>query len=296
MKTITATALLLAAISLPASALTGIPEPGVIFYGKVTNNGGTAALPISSLSWTISEPGTGRMVQLELGSGVETTVRDGETWYIARLGFATTSVSGFSFDPLPDGTFPLSAAPVSYTRSVVTVNGSPAALSAPAAGTFPFPESGANPAHSRLERVDLSLSISNQALYDAWISTWFAEGDPRRLPEADPDNDGIRNLMERALGLNPNAPSVVPVSSGTTEILGQKYFTYTFRQPSNIPDAPLVPEISENLQTWESGNAFVTELQRTADGDALLITVRDVLPMNPTRKAFIRLRTTAARP
>ncbi len=280
-----------------ASAVTGIPEPGMVFYGRVTNAGSNTALAISSLSWSITEPGTGRIVQLSVGNGVEVVTYNSEPWFIARVPFQTTSVAGVSFDPLPAGTFALGSSPVSFDRSAVSVNGVAASIKSPSTSTSTFPESGITPStHSKLERVDLELASSNQSLYDSWISAYFPLGDPRGQLDKDPDNDGVSNLMERALGLNPNAPSIIPVSRGTTTISGQTYFTFTYRQPNNTPDASLAPEITTNLQSWASGPAAIVEVSNVPDGDARVITVRSSSPITTQSKAFIRLKAVPVRP
>lgn len=278
------------------SALTGIPEPGAIFYGKVTLAGSTAASAISSISWTITEPGTGRMVELSVGSGIELSSHNGESWFIARVPFQTTNVIGFAFDPLPAGTFALSSNPVNFDRATVIVNSLPALLKAPAPTSFSLPESGISPAsHSRLERVDLEISGSFQALYDTWIAGYFPAGDSRALLDADPDNDGIKNLMERALGLNPNEFSAVPVANGTTTIEGLNYFTFSYFLPAAAPDAPLTPEISTDTQSWLSGAAVLMEISNVPERGGRLITVRGTVPMSQTHRAFIRLKATALR-
>lgn len=288
---------LLCFMSSQAFALPGIPEPGLIFYGRVTSTGANTSLPISSLSWSITEPGTGRIVQLSLGNGVEIVSHNSESWFVARVPFQTTVVSGISFDPLPSDTFALSGTSISYNRSAVTVNGTVASIKAPASATTSLPELGVSPTtHAKLERVDLEISVSNQALYDTWIASYFPSGDPRGQLNQDPDKDGISNLMERALGLHPNQPSVVPVSKGTISVSGQTYFTFTYWQAANTPDAPVVPEFSTNMQSWTSGPGAFVEVSNDLIGDGRRITVRSTSPMINQSKAFIRLKAVSARP
>lgn len=273
-----------------AVTLPGIPEPGLIFYGRVNNAGSTAALAISNLAWSITEPGTGRIVQLTVGNGIEIVSHNSESWYIARVPFQTTVVAGLSIDPLPANTFALSSTAISYNRSAVTVNGSVAAIKTPTSATTSLPELGVSPTtHGKMERVDLELTVSNQAMYDAWIGAYFPAGDSRRLPNADPDKDGIQNVMERALGLNPNASSVTPISSGKVSLSGQDYFTFTYRQASDASEISLIPEIAENLQNWSRGSASIVEISNVADGNARVITVRSAKSILQSPKAFIRL-------
>jgi hypothetical protein len=297
MKTSTLIIFILSSIYNQAFALTGIPEPGMVFYGRVTNTGSNTAIAISSLTWSITEPGTGKIVQLSLGNGIEIVNQNSEQWFIARVPFQTTSVPGIAFDSLPTDTFALSATPVSYDRATVSVNGVAAIIKSPSTTTASLPEIGVTPTtHSKLERVDLELSLSYQTMYDAWISGYFPLNDPRAREDQDPDHDGISNLMERALGLNPNATSIVPISCGSITLSGQTYFTFTYRQPTNTPDAPLTPEITTNLQTWYSGPGSIIEVSNVPNGEARLITVRSTTPMASTPKSFIRLKTEAVRP
>ena len=109
---------------------------------------------------------------------------------------------------------------------------------------------------------------------------------------ADPDNDGARNLMEYALGLNPRAgdadglPLVV-----VQQIGGQRYLSLRYRRVLFATDITYTVEVSGDLATWNSGLGFTVAVGSPVDnGDGTeTVTVRDVIPMDSTTTRFLRL-------
>ena len=151
----------------------GIPEPGLILFGTVTNsNGNVPAMP-SSLNWSITGGGSSSSVAAALVNV------NGQSFYIARVPFETRSVTGVGFFTTPN-TLPLNASSTAFTRAV-TVNGGAATISAPSLPTFTF--GGTD--RGRTERVNLTSALALPA-------------------DLDTDGDGIPDWAELIAGTNAN--------------------------------------------------------------------------------------------
>jgi regulation of enolase protein 1 (concanavalin A-like superfamily) len=135
--------------------------------------------------------------------------------------------------------------------------------------------------------------------YDAWAGQqWAGTGginDPNSISTADPDGDGIANLMEYALNLDPNVPGVIglPVQ-GTTNVGGNDYLTLTYTRVKSATDISYVVEVSGDLVTWNSGPSYTATVSVTdnPDGITQTVVVRDLVPMGSATSRFIRLKIT----
>lgn len=119
---------------------------------------------------------------------------------------------------------------------------------------------------------------------------------------ADPDRDGLANLVEYALGLNPLLPSSAH-SPATLNISGTPYLSMTFARRSPPAEVTYSVESSDDLApVWNLGpsysdlsdttsTAFGLEHQRTGT-DPLQITVRRTTPVTDSIRQFLRLRIT----
>jgi hypothetical protein len=110
---------------------------------------------------------------------------------------------------------------------------------------------------------------------------------------AAPAGDGIPNLLKYALNLAPFADgaSGLPVGS-VMAIGGSNYLTLTYTQVF-AADITYIPEVTGDLQTWNSGLPFVAPVSATPNGDGVTETVimRDVTPVGGTPQ-FMRLQVT----
>ena len=112
---------------------------------------------------------------------------------------------------------------------------------------------------------------------------------------ADPDGDGIPNLLEYALNLSPTTPGVTGLPTvGTTAIGGSTYLTLTFTKVIANTDISYVPQVSGDLATWNSGANYVAAVSTTNNMDNLTqtVVVRDLMPMTGAGQRFIRLAVT----
>jgi hypothetical protein len=110
---------------------------------------------------------------------------------------------------------------------------------------------------------------------------------------ADPDGDGIPNLAEYALGLNPKAPDATgaPVAS-IQNIGGSNYLTLTYRQVLYDTDISYNVQVSGDLVTWDCGAGFTAVVGSPIDnGDGTETwTIQDLVPSDSATARFIRLQ------
>lgn len=103
---------------------------------------------------------------------------------------------------------------------------------------------------------------------------------------ADPDGDGIRNVVEYALGLNALSPDRSSLPLGAVEnVGGENFLTLAVNRNTEATDAVLTVEVSSDLVIWDSGESHTTVISDTAD----LLKVRDNTPLTGAGKRFIRL-------
>lgn len=97
---------------------------------------------------------------------------------------------------------------------------------------------------------------------------------------ADPDGDGIPNLLEYAFGLLPKSADIPPVSQS----MDGDYLTLSATKNSAATDLIWSAETSENLENWGAA----TVITDTADH----FVARDTVAQSAAAKRFIRLRVT----
>lgn len=141
------------------------------------------------------------------------------------------------------------------------------------------------------------LELTEQTTVASGFATWCAmSGLPfaASAPTDDPDADGLPNLLEYALGMDPlNAGPVdgtSPDAAAVIDVGGLHYLSVQLPKNAEAPDAALVVEVSADLAMWQSGPAHTTVVTDTAE----TLRVRDNTPINQTSRRFIRVRATLA--
>lgn len=131
--------------------------------------------------------------------------------------------------------------------------------------------------------------------YQTWKSQNFSPEDllnPAISGDgADPDHDGLSNLMEFALGGDPNNsdPQLQPMSA-VTELSGSKNLEFTYLRRTTESGLAYLPETSSDLQSWNDDPAQFTTLSTTpADPGFEEVKIRLTAPIG-TDPTFIRLK------
>lgn len=126
--------------------------------------------------------------------------------------------------------------------------------------------------------------------YVSWADDHFGpDSDPAIAgPNADPDGDGLTNLLEYALGGDPRTanPDVLPFQD-VEHVAGQDYLTLTFTRPVDLNDLSYRVDASTDLVIWK---ATPVELRVTANGDGTeTVVYRDAEPVGQSGRRFLRL-------
>ena len=101
---------------------------------------------------------------------------------------------------------------------------------------------------------------------------------------ADPDHDGIPNLLEYAFGLNPLAAdrSGLPVV-GTATSGGSQYLTITYTQQAQSGDLTYNVQASTDMVNW-------TTITPTLSVNGNTVTATDPTALTPGVRRFLRVQ------
>ena len=127
-----------------------------------------------------------------------------------------------------------------------------------------------------------------------WRQTYFgtAENSGSAADNADPDGDGLVNLLEYAFNTNPKAPNGSPLSYAITG----GHLTVTLKRAHPAPtDISYLFEVADDLISgvWNSGPDYTTQtVTDNLDGSETVI-VTDLVAV-PSRAAhYLRVRVSA---
>jgi len=130
-----------------------------------------------------------------------------------------------------------------------------------------------------------------------WETTSFLPGDLADEAisgdAADPDADGVPNLVEFALGRDPKIPEGPASHANTTTEIGlSHYLSLSFTRRVDLGLVTLTPQASSNLTSWDSEPAPVLH-SNTDNGDGTQTVIyRDTVPVESAARRFLRIRAT----
>ena len=174
---------------------------------------------------------------------------------------------------------------------------------ATSAGSGNFPNITVTASNGTLPDAQQTFSLSAVTRVANYLGSFGLSGGNAALT-FDYDLDGISNLMEYALGLNPTVanPAGLPIAT-IKNYSGTNYLSMTFTRSSVATDLTYTVQGSSDLINWSdlassvggaptTGAGFVSE---TGAAPLITVEVRDTVPSNgtPGLKRFMRLKVTA---
>ena len=112
---------------------------------------------------------------------------------------------------------------------------------------------------------------------------------------ADPNHNGLPNLLEFALNRDPKAANFSPpLGIGWQTNNGSTFLTVSYTRLLGAAGISYIVEVSQDLLTWNSGSLYTQDVSAVDDGNGLTqtVTVQTLLPISGTPHLFTRLRVT----
>jgi hypothetical protein len=155
-------------------------------------------------------------------------------------------------------------------------------------GNYVLRLSGSNASGETCAEIAITVA-ANPNLYADWQGLkWPGVSDPSIIgPNADPDRDGIPNLVEFALYLSPITPGKLP--AGLVKNGANLEFTYI--RARNAAGVTYQVEWSDTLAPGSWSTTNVSESVVAPDTDPDLRTIKATVPAG-TGKRFLRLKIT----
>ena len=142
-----------------------------------------------------------------------------------------------------------------------------------------------------IQAMVFTLAVPEPTNQQQWRFTNFGSYDSlgSAADSADPDGDGLSNLMEYALGTGPNSSGVIPAVLA----LNGANLEYTYTRSTAAKDNGLTYQI-EWSETLEAGSwSSETVTQQITSTQGTVETVKASVPKGSTGKRFLRLKVQA---
>ncbi|MDB6025277.1 MAG: Na-Ca exchanger/integrin-beta4, partial [Verrucomicrobiales bacterium] len=144
------------------------------------------------------------------------------------------------------------------------------------------------------------LVDGNESFWNLWRAGKFSPAEMSQLnvsgADADPDGDGIRNLLEYAYNGNPKSTNSASHFSGNIEgAPGAANYVIQFTRRKSPTDLVYKVEVTSDLIAWDS-NGVQELLPAVDDGNGITETARFVIApgLNGNPQKFVRLKVTLA--
>ena len=123
--------------------------------------------------------------------------------------------------------------------------------------------------------------------YDSWaVRTLAGFSSAQQEKTADPDNDGIANLIEHVLGTNPAA-----YTAGPELILSGGHLALRYRISKLAdPAIQIIPQISGAPGTWQDGPAVINDFLSSETSTSFTRIAEDTGTLGGSLKKFLRLK------
>jgi hypothetical protein len=144
-----------------------------------------------------------------------------------------------------------------------------------------------------------TYSLTIQTPFTLWTAAQFTvaeQADPTVSGAlADPNHNGLPNLLEFALNRDPKALNFSPpLGSNWRTSNGSTFLTVSYTRLLGAAGVSYTVEVSQDLLTWNSGSLYTQDVSAIDDGNGLTqtVTVQTLLPVRGTPHLFTRLRVT----
>jgi hypothetical protein len=141
----------------------------------------------------------------------------------------------------------------------------------------------------------VSYTFADGGPYENWRAQYFtaAELDNPAISGdgADPDGDGIPNLVEFAFNLNPRVASHPGLPRAFVQnVSGQNYLQIQYTQRNAPADVQYVLQASADLLSWTNSPASFSQVGSSDNGDGTsLVTLRFQPPLAANPQMFVRI-------
>ena len=125
--------------------------------------------------------------------------------------------------------------------------------------------------------------------YAAWVAAEFPANAPGTTTalSADPDLDGLNNLLEFAFKLDPLIPNGSPVRASTSTAGSPLEITYTLRH--DVPGLTARVDVSDNLEIWDITESRLELLSQPPQPDGTTTHTARLNPLPASVRTFLRI-------